>query len=317
MNGTLFLTAAQAALVLGLTVADAAPVITAEPADKAATVWGDRITLSVSASGTAPLSYQWHFTNAPMAGRTGASLVLTNVTFADSGAYFVVVSNVEGSVSSRVATLAVPAPAELDPKLGANIRLGEDPVQLASDRRAQAEPHVSRNHFDPKVLIATFQEGRFENGAAAAGGYALSRDGGATWTRALIPQLTKIDGGEYFRAGDSVAAVDLKGNLYLSHLVFRNASPPPNATVISKSTNGGVSFSPPKLVFSFEPETDKTWLTVNTFPGSPTVNRLVVMANVFGDDMDRLRSSFSDDEGETWSPPVELGPTQGDRKSVV
>lgn len=296
-------------LAAALLQTHAQPVLTG-PADRVS-LWGDRVTLGVSATGMPPLSYQWYFTNAPLPGRTAASLVLTNVTFADAGAYFAVVSDAGGSVTSRVATLTVPAPARLDDRIGANIRLGEDPAQLPPDRRAQAEPHVARDYYDPKVLIATFQEGRFENGAAAAGGYALSRDGGVTWTRALIPLFTKIDGGEYFRAGDSVAAVDLKGNLYLSHLVFRNASPPPNATVISKSTDGGLSFSPPKLVFAFDTETDKTWLTINTFPRSPTANRLVVMANVFGDGKDRLRSSFSDDEGETWSTPIELAPTQG------
>jgi hypothetical protein len=163
----------------------------------------------------------------------------------------------------------------------------------------EVEPHVIRSFFDPNLLVATFQEGRYENGAAVAGGYSVSTDGGLTWSRALIPGMKRIDGGPYFRAADSVAGIDLAGNVYLSHVVFGNAQPPPNATVISRSTDRGQSFSAPNLVFSALPETDKTWMTINTFPQSATANRIVVMGNVFGDGRDQLHSSFSDDQGTT------------------
>src|SRR6266478_6487016 len=45
----------------------------------------------------------------------------------------------------------------LDPRVGANIRLGDDPSALPSNMRAQAEPHVARSLIDPDFLVAIFQ----------------------------------------------------------------------------------------------------------------------------------------------------------------
>jgi hypothetical protein len=63
-------------------------------------------TLSVSAVGGA-LNYQWYFNDQLVSGATAPSLILTNVQPAQSGNYFVVVSNSAGMQTSAVATLAV------------------------------------------------------------------------------------------------------------------------------------------------------------------------------------------------------------------
>ena len=88
----------------------------------------------------------------------------------------------------------------LDPRVSLNIRLGNDPAQLPQNFRAQAEPHIMRAPGDANFLLATFQEGRFTGGGAVTCGYSVSRDGGFTWTRALIPNLATINGGTYDRA---------------------------------------------------------------------------------------------------------------------
>src|SRR4051812_37911890 len=83
-------------------------------------------------------------------------------------------------------------PAVLDPRVGANVRLGDDPAVLPATQRGQAEPHLCRSISNINVLLATFQEGRFSaDGGAIDDGYAISRDGGLTWTRGLIPLLTQ------------------------------------------------------------------------------------------------------------------------------
>jgi uncharacterized repeat protein (TIGR01451 family) len=68
---------------------------------------GTTVTFTVTASGTPPLSYQWEFEGAELAGQTGASLVLSGVQTNQSGAYRVRVTNPVGSVNSDVATLTV------------------------------------------------------------------------------------------------------------------------------------------------------------------------------------------------------------------
>lgn len=75
------------------------PVITQQPQYKIVNV-GQAATLSVTASGVAPLTYQWFKAGTPIAGATQANYTITSPTNEDSGFYSVTVSNGCGSVSS-------------------------------------------------------------------------------------------------------------------------------------------------------------------------------------------------------------------------
>jgi len=48
---------------------------------------GATVTLSVSASGSPPLRYQWYFNNGAITNATSATLTLVNVQFSDAGNY--------------------------------------------------------------------------------------------------------------------------------------------------------------------------------------------------------------------------------------
>ena len=87
-----------------------APAIGVQPAG-ASVVAGGNLTLSVVASGSEPLSYQWRKDGVPIVGRTTSALALTNVASADGGTYTVVVSNSAGAVTSNGAVVAVAAKA--------------------------------------------------------------------------------------------------------------------------------------------------------------------------------------------------------------
>jgi hypothetical protein len=82
------------------------PSITQQPGN-VTTAIGGTASFSVSATGTAPLSYQWYLNATPLAGANSATLNLTNVALAAAGNYSVVVTNRAGSVTSANATLAV------------------------------------------------------------------------------------------------------------------------------------------------------------------------------------------------------------------
>ncbi|HEY2952195.1 MAG TPA: immunoglobulin domain-containing protein, partial [Verrucomicrobiae bacterium] len=72
---------------------------------------GSTATLSVTAAGDQPLSYQWRFNGTtPLAGATNAVLTIPNVQPVHSGTYAVLVSNSVGAVTSAVATLTVLVP---------------------------------------------------------------------------------------------------------------------------------------------------------------------------------------------------------------
>ena len=84
-----------------------APQIIENPSS-AQVLAGQDAAFAVSATGTAPLAYQWYFqgTN-PLAGANQASLHLTNVQAGQAGGYSVVITNLAGSATSAVATLTV------------------------------------------------------------------------------------------------------------------------------------------------------------------------------------------------------------------
>ncbi len=89
-----------------------APLITTQPNSQTITA-GQTATFLVTASGTAPLSYQWQRNGTPISGAASASYTTPATTTTDNGAQFTVaVSNSAGSVISSAATLTVnPPPA--------------------------------------------------------------------------------------------------------------------------------------------------------------------------------------------------------------
>ena len=67
---------------------------------------GTSASFSVSATGTG-LSYQWYKGTTALAGQTGSSLVLANVSATDAGTYSVVVSGTCGKAVTNSASLTV------------------------------------------------------------------------------------------------------------------------------------------------------------------------------------------------------------------
>jgi hypothetical protein len=85
------------------------PTITVQPANQTVTV-GQTATFSVTATGTAPLTYQWQKNGGNISGATAASYTTPATVAGDSGATFdAVVSNTVGSQTSMMATLTVNA----------------------------------------------------------------------------------------------------------------------------------------------------------------------------------------------------------------
>lgn len=82
------------------------PQILTQPASQLAKI-GSNATLAVVADGTQPLSYQWRINGVAITNAKSATLSLSNIQQANSGAYSVVVTNSSGSVASSDAKLVV------------------------------------------------------------------------------------------------------------------------------------------------------------------------------------------------------------------
>src|SRR4029077_13849941 len=97
-------------------VAAVAPTITTQPANQTVTA-GQTATFIVTATGTAPMAYQWQKNGTPISGATLSTYTTPATTPSDSGSQFkVVLSNSAGTVPSATATLTVNA-ATLPPSI--------------------------------------------------------------------------------------------------------------------------------------------------------------------------------------------------------
>ena len=82
------------------------PAILANPRSQLVST-GETVYLTVAASGSLPLRYQWQRNSSNLNQATNAVLVLTNIAVAQAGNYWVVVSNNAGTVTSQTAALTV------------------------------------------------------------------------------------------------------------------------------------------------------------------------------------------------------------------
>lgn len=178
----------------------APPHILSAPSSQSA-VLGATISLEVSASGTAPLTYQWYRNDTPISGATQPSLTLTTLTNDDAGTYKVTVSNPAGSATSNPFTLSLSA--------------------------AAAPPVITGG-----PLTQTAMEGSAVTFTVGASGtapftYAWSFNGqdipGATQSTYQIPNVKLTDAGEY-----RVRLTNAAGSA-LSPIATLTVTPPPTA----------------------------------------------------------------------------------------
>ena len=82
------------------------PSISVQPQSQTVAA-GTRATLSVAATGSPPLSYQWRLDGTNIPAATGFALAFANIQLTDAGTYDVVVTNLYGSTNSSTGTLTV------------------------------------------------------------------------------------------------------------------------------------------------------------------------------------------------------------------
>jgi uncharacterized repeat protein (TIGR01451 family) len=82
------------------------PIIRAGPFNRSAYP-GQSLTFFIFVDGAPPLSYEWRYNNAPIAGATNTVLTLTNIEPSEAGLYSVRVTNIYGGAISTNARLTV------------------------------------------------------------------------------------------------------------------------------------------------------------------------------------------------------------------
>ncbi|MGV3663715.1 MAG: choice-of-anchor D domain-containing protein [Prosthecobacter sp.] len=118
------------------------PVIVSQP-NGAILVAGEPLALSVTATGTAPLSYQWFLEGAPISGATASSYSVTSVTDAHEGDYEVVITNPYGTITSASVYVGVDPISVRPPNdmfSAAEILPGASGRVNGTNQRASGEP---------------------------------------------------------------------------------------------------------------------------------------------------------------------------------
>lgn len=128
------------------------PTFTKQPPASTLSGYGQTLTIPALVSGTPPLSFQWRQNGVVVPGQADTTLSVPNTTFASSGQYLLVVTNLYGRATSTVDTVTIGAIAtEL-----ANTGLDTNGLLSAGDI---ADPHwtlhqsADANYPGPQTLI--------------------------------------------------------------------------------------------------------------------------------------------------------------------
>lgn len=158
-------------------------------ASSAVATAGQSVSLSVSASGTAPMTYQWYKDGSTVTGGNAATLSLATVSARDAGSYLAIVSNAAGSTTSDTASLTVNA-AVVAPTIVSQ------PASVTALEGTSVTFAVSATGSGP--LVYQWQK----NGVPL---------GGATSTSFTFPAVLVSDAGSY-----SVVVTNAAGTIYSS-----------------------------------------------------------------------------------------------------
>jgi hypothetical protein len=118
---------------------------------------------------------------------------------------------------------------------------------------SEVEPWVEVNPTDPDNVIAVWQQDRWSNGGARGLLTGVSHDGGATWSTTFAHFSTcsggtAANGGNYERASDPWVTFAPNGDAYQISLSVNFFQDPASAILVSKSTDGGDSWTEPVTV---------------------------------------------------------------------
>ncbi len=191
----------------------------------------------------------------------------------------------------------------------ANVRVN-DPTADGTNQDTQSETAVLFG-TEQNIIAAYNDSGSHVGGAARFTGWALSVDGGATFTdKGTLPDSSDGD------AGDPVLARSSKTKtIFLATLSFNTG----HKLLIFRSTDNGTSFQPPVNgtpgFNTSSGEQDKEWIAVDNTAGDGFGNVYMFWRNfAAGGGMTFTRSS---DDGQTWGPDGGLKLADGGQGAQV
>ncbi len=252
---------------LTVTPATIAPTITSQPNTQTITA-GATASFSVTAAGTAPLTYQWRKNGVAIAGATAASYTTPVTTTADNGELFsVLVSNAAASIASANAMLVVTPPAAIAPTITtqpANVFVaaggtatftvtatGTAPLAYQWRKNGTAITGATSASYTTPAVTAADNGKMFSVVVSNAGGSITSSSGQIVVVSSpTAPSITAQPASQTIAPGATATfTVTATGTAPLSYQWRRNGTALPGATTASYTTpvattaDNGASFS--------------------------------------------------------------------------
>jgi hypothetical protein len=179
------------------------------------------------------------------------------------------------------------------------LQISSDPYTNSTSQHAtEVEPDTFSSG---STIVAAFQAGRFFNGGGSNIGFATSTNDGASWTSGFLPSTTVFATpvGPYARASDPSVAFDAKHGVWLISLLGIVNPSGPVDVLVSRSTDGGLTWGAPVAVNATGHFDDKNWTVCDNSATSPFYGNCYTEFddNTLGD-LEQM--STSTDGGLTW-----------------
>jgi len=203
-------------------------------------------------------------------------------------------------------TLAAAAVAALVVSLAASAALGPILTDPFTNPDSQHKTVVEPDTYSAgSTIVAVAQMGQFSDEGASGIGFARTTNNAATWTSGVLPAITRYQNpaGPYDRATDASVAFDARHNVWIAaSLGLRLPGPKGAAVIASRSTNGGLTWTPPVTIAAATGSQDfeKPWIVCDDTATSPFYGSCYAAFDDHGNG-NAFKAAYSRDGGLTWT----------------
>jgi hypothetical protein len=200
-----------------------------------------------------------------------------------------------GSVATAALVLSLAAGATIPV-----LKIGTDPfTNSTSQHKTIVEPD---SFFFGSTGVAAAQAGRFFDGGASGIAFARSADNGVSYSTGTLPGITVFQGGTFARVTDPSVAHDRAHGVWMVSSLGLDSSVTGAAVIVSRSTNGGLTWGNPVTVRAATgtEDFDKNWTVCDNTTTSPFFGSCYTVWDDFGHG-NQLKIAFSRDGGLTWT----------------